>query len=252
MSADILISASIVTYNDINRAPDAVKSIVENTKKYPLKLYVVDNASSDDTADFIEKTGQATVIKNDTNRGFGAAHNAVLNAELGKYHFMINPDITIHSDVLSDMVDFFECNPDVVMAMPKILNCDGTEQKLPKERPTFKRLFCGRISNKVRSEYTWAEKEITEPVEIDFCTGCFFCIRTDVFKKLLGFDERYFMYLEDADLTLKAKSKGKVMLLPQFSVTHAWERESSKSLKYLIIHVISCFKFLFKWRGKYK
>ena len=153
---------------------------------------------------------------------------------------------------MSDMVDFFEANPDVVMAMPKILNNDGTEQKLPKERPTFKRLFLGRLSNNIRSEYVWAEKDITEPCEINFCTGCFFCIRTDVFKKVLGFDKRYFMYLEDADLALKAKSKGKVMMLPQFSVNHAWERESSKSLKYLLIHIISSFKFLLKWRGKYK
>lgn len=248
MSADISVSASIVTYNDISRAPDTVKSAVENTKKYPLKLYVIDNNSTDGTADLIEKSGQAVVIRNVKNLGFGAAHNAVLKQELGKYHFVINPDITLNSDVISDMVDYFESNPDVVMAMPKILNTDGSEQKLPKERPTFKRLFFGRISDKIRSEYVWADKDITEPTEIDFCSGCFFCIRTDIFKKLLGFDERYFMYLEDADLALKAKSKGKVMLLPQFSVTHAWERESSKSLKYLLIHIISCFKFLFKWR----
>lgn len=252
MGSDITVSASIVTYNDINRAPDTVSSIVQNTKKYPLKLYVIDNASSDGTADLIEKSGQAAVIRNSKNLGFGAAHNVVLNHELGKYHFVINPDITVTSDVLSDMVDYFENNPDVVMAMPKILNTDGTEQKLPKERPSFKRLFLGRLSDKIRSEYVWADKDITEPCEIKFCTGCFFCIRTDVFKKLLGFDKRYFMYLEDADLALKAKRKGKVMLLPQFNVTHAWERESAKSLKYLLIHIISCFKFLFKWRGKYK
>lgn len=252
MSADILVSASIVTYNDISRAPDTVKSIVENTKKYPLKLYVIDNASSDGTPDLIEKTEEATVIKNNKNLGFGAAHNVVLDRQLGKYHFVINPDITINSDVLSDMVDYMENNSDVVMAMPKILNTDGTEQKLPKERPTFKRLFLGRLSDKIRSEYVWANKDITEPQEINFCTGCFFCIRTDVFKKLLGFDQRYFMYLEDADLALKAKGKGKVMILPQFNVTHAWERESSKSFKYLFIHIISGFKFLLKWRGKYK
>ncbi len=252
MSADILVSASIVTYNDISRAPHTVSSVIENTKRYPLKLYVIDNASTDGTADLIEKSGQATVIKNDKNLGFGAAHNIVLKQELGKYHFVINPDITLNDDVISDMVNYFESNPDVVMAMPKILNCDGTEQKLPKERPTFKRLFFGRLSDKIRSEYVWADKDITEPTEINFCTGCFFCIRTDVFQKLLGFDERYFMYLEDADLALKAKSKGRVMMLPQFSVTHAWERESSKSLKYLIIHIFSCFKFLFKWRGKHK
>ncbi len=248
MSNEILVSASIVTYNDIDRAPDTVKSVVDRTKRYSLKLYVVDNASSDGTADLIEKLGQVSVVKNSKNLGFGAAHNMVLSHELGKYHFVINPDITLNSDCISDMVDYFEANPDVVMAMPKILNTDGTEQKLPKEKPTFKRLFFGRFSDKIRGEYVWAQREITEPCEIDFCTGCFFCIRTEVFKKLLGFDERYFMYLEDADLALKAKRKGKVMFLPQFSVTHAWERESSKSLKYLFIHIISCFKFLFKWR----
>lgn len=252
MSADITVSASIVTYNDISRAPDTVSSVVRNTKKCPLKLYVIDNASTDGTADLIEKSGQATVIRQNKNSGFGAAHNVALTQELGKYHFVINPDITLDSDVISDMVDYFESNPEVVMAMPKILNTDGTEQKLPKERPTFKRLFFGRLSDKIRSDYVWADKQLENPTEIDFCTGCFFCIRTDVFKKLCGFDERYFMYLEDADLALKAKNKGKVMILPQFSVTHAWERESSKSLKYLFIHIISCFKFLFKWRGKYK
>ena len=252
MNNDILISASIVTYNDINRAPITVKSVIENTKKYPLKLYVIDNNSNDNTAEFIEKTGLATVIKNPQNSGFGAAHNLSLQKELGKYHFVINPDITLTSDVLSDMVDYFEANPDVAMAMPKILNEDGSEQKLPKERPTFKRLFLGRLSGKIRGEYVWADKEIKDPCEINFCTGCFFIIRTDVFKKLNGFDERYFMYLEDADLALKAKQIGKVMMLPQFNVTHAWERESSKSLKYLLIHTASCFKFLFKWRGKFK
>ena len=252
MGTDITVSASIVTYNDISRAPTTVDSVAQNTKKYPLKLYVIDNASTDGTDEIIEKSGQAVVIKNNKNLGFGAAHNVVLNEELGKYHFVINPDITLNSDVISDMVDYFESHPDVVMAMPKILNTDGTEQKLPKERPTFKRLFFGRLSDKVRAEYVWADKEITEPIDINFCTGCFFCIRTDIFKKLLGFDERYFMYLEDADLALKAKSKGRVVMLPQFSVTHAWERESSKSIKYLIIHIFSCFKFLFKWRGKFK
>ena len=252
MSSEISISACVVTYNDVDRAPNTINSIIENTKKYPLKLCVVDNASSDGTAECFKNNTNVTVIKNDKNIGFGAAHNKILDGEIGKYHFVINPDITINSDVLSDMVDYFESNPDVVMAMPKIKNEDGTEQKLPKKRPTFKRLFFGRLSDKIRADYVWANREITEPCEIDFCTGCFFCIRGDAFKKLLGFDERYFMYLEDADLALKAKHTGKVVMLPQFEVTHAWERESSKSIKYLLIHIISSFKFLLKWRGKYK
>ena len=252
MSADITVSASVVTYNDIDRAPVTCKSVIEHTKKYPLKLYVIDNASADGTAEFIENNTDAVVIKNKSNIGFGAAHNVVLDRLIGKYHFVINPDITVDSDVISDMVDFFEKNPDVVMAMPKILNCDGSEQKLPKNRPTFKRLFFGRLSDKIRDEYVWADKAVTEPCDIDFCSGCFFGIRSDVFLKSGGFDKRFFMYLEDADMTIRAKKFGRVVFVPQVSVTHAWKRESTKSLKYLIIHIISCFKFLYKWRGKDK
>ncbi|MBO4467971.1 MAG: glycosyltransferase family 2 protein, partial [Clostridia bacterium] len=213
-------------------------------KKYPLKLYVFDNGSTDDTVDLIKKLDGVSVIENGKNIGFGAAHNLALKQDPGEYHFVINPDITVNGDLLSDMVDYLEQNEDVVMAMPKILNVDGSEQKLPKEIPTFKRLFLGRLSKKVRNEYVWADKEIKVPTEIDFCSGCFFGIKTCVFKELGGFDERYFMYLEDADLTLRAKKHGRVLILPQFCVTHKWERTSAKKLKYLLIHISSCFKFL--------
>ncbi len=247
---NISISASIVTYNDGETALKAVQSLLEYTKRYPLKVYVFDNASTDGTASALKEINAPNVLitENKKNIGFGAAHNLCLKEDTGKYHFVINPDITVNSDVLSDMVDFLEQNRDTVMCMPKILNLDSTEQKLPKEKPTFKRLFFGRLSKKIRNEYVWAEKDITKPCDVDFCTGCFFAIRTEIFKELNGFDERFFMYLEDADLTLRAKKKGRVLMLPEFSVTHKWERTSAKSLKYLLIHISSCFKFLLKRR----
>ena len=250
MSKDITVSAAIVTYNDSDCIVKACKSLLENTKKYPLSLYVIDNASTDSTVSLCEQIDGVKVIKNSENLGFGAAHNIILSQGIGKYHFVINPDIEVKNDVISDMVDFFEQNSDVCMAMPKILNLDGSEQKLPKERPSFKRLYFGRFSHKIRNKYIWADKVLDAPTEIDFCTGCFFGIRGDIFTRLCGFDQRFFMYLEDADLTLRAKRKGKVLMCPQFAVTHAWHRDSAKSIKYLFIHVISSFKFLLKWRGK--
>ena len=245
----ISISASIVTFNDGETAVTAVNTILKYTKRYPLTLYVFDNGSADNTVEMIKST-DAVLIENNKNLGFGAAHNLSLKQNLGKYHFVINPDIEIKNDVLSDMVDYMENNPTAVMCMPKILNEDGTEQKLPKETPTFKRLFLGRLIKTVRDEYIWADRELTEPTEIDFCSGCFFCIRTDVYKKLGGFDESYFMYLEDVDLTMRAKKLGKVQILPQFSVVHKWERESAKKLKYLLIHTISGIKFLLRRKEK--
>ena len=73
-----------------------------------------------------------------------------------------------------------------------------------------------------------------------------------MFKSLGGFDQRFFMYLEDADLTLRAKKFGRVVINPQISVTHIWERESAKSVKYLFIHILSSLKFLWKWRKPIK
>lgn len=251
MQGEIKISAAIVTYNDGDKAAAAIASILAHCKKYPIELYIVDNNSSDDTLkriDYIKNS--VKIIQLDRNIGFGQAHNKVLDLVDSKYHFVINPDITVNSDVFADVVDYMEKNPDAIMAAPNILNGDGTVQYLPKSVPTFKRLFLGRLSSSVRDEYVWRDREITRPCEIDFCSGCFFCMPTDCFKRLNGFDKRYFMYLEDADLTLRAKRLGKVIFLPDISVTHLWGRGSHKNLRLFVIHLISCIKFLIKWRGK--
>lgn len=245
------ISAAIVTHNDGDKAAAAISSILTHCKKYPIDLYIIDNNSTDDTLERISYLAQAVkIIRLEKNIGFGAAHNKVLEQIDSNYHFVINPDITINSDVFADIVDFMEENPETVMVSPDVLNTDGTTQYLPKSVPTFKRLFLGRLSKKIRSEYVWKDKDINTPCEIDFCSGCFFCIKTECFKQLAGFDDRYFMYLEDADLTLRAKKLGKTYFLPDVKVTHLWERGSHKSLKLLTIHIVSCIKYLIKWRHK--
>jgi len=250
------ISAAIVTYNGGEKAIKACKCVVENTKKLPLDFYVIDNASSDGTAEAAEQLCGVKVLRQNKNLGFGAAHNKVLNEEMGKYHFVINPDISFSTDILSELAEFMENNPDIVMCCPKILNEDGSEQHLPKERPTAKRLFLGRLAplggvfKKIRTEYTWADRVTDTVSDVDFCTGCFFVIKSEVFKKLGGFDERFFMYQEDVDLTLRAKEYGRTVINPQIAVTHLWERESAKSIKYLLIHTKSAIKFLRKWRKR--
>lgn len=242
------ISASIVTYNNGDKAAATIASVLAHCKTYPLDFYIVDNNSSDDTLARLSGISQIKITELEKNIGFGAAHNKIIKRLDSDYHFVINPDITVNSDVFADMVKFMEEHSEAVMCAPKILNTDGSEQFLPKSTPTLRHLFLGRISKKVRAEYVWKDKEISSPCEIDFCSGCFFCIRTSAFSALGGFDERYFMYLEDADLTLRAKSMGKVVFLPEVSVTHLWNRGSTKNIKLFFIHLISCFKFLLKWR----
>lgn len=244
---EIAVTAAIVTYNGIGVAKNACDSIIKNTVKHKPRVLVIDNNSSE-SLDPIKNTEGAELMELGENIGFGAAHNKILGAGIGKYHFVVNPDITVSDDVLSGMVDFMEENPDVSMLIPTVLNSDGSVQYLPKEIPTFKNIFLGRIFSSVRDEYVWKDKKIDAVTDVGFCTGCFFCIRGEVFEAMGGFDERYFMYLEDADLTLRAKKFGRTVIAPQFSVTHRWERASSKKIKFLLIHTVSALKFLLKKR----
>ena len=252
MSENNFITAAVVTYNDAETAVNAIKSIKSNTKKYPVKTFVIDNASKTDLPQLEKITD--VYIKNTKNLGFGSAHNKVLEHKIGKYHAVINPDITLDGDVLSFLADVLEANPDICMITPKILNYDGTEQKLPKQNPNYKYIFLGRLAKlggifkKVRNEYILADHNFDDITDINFCTGCFFMIRGDVFKKLGGFDHRYFMYMEDADLTRMAKKYGRTVFCPDVSVTHLWERGSAKSIKLLFIHLKSFFKYAGKWK----
>ncbi len=241
MAEKLTVSASIVTHNNGKIIKKTVTDILNNTVKLPLKLYCVDNCSSDNTVSVLGKIEGIKLIKNNKNIGFGKGHNTVLGEALGKYHFIINPDISVSYDVLSEIALFMEQNPDIVLLRPEILNQDGTVQHLPIKKPTFKRLFFGRVVPKIREEYTHTQEE-----DIDFCSGCFMCIKSDAFKKLKGFDPDFFMYLEDADLTLRAQSEGRTVISRQFFVTHKWERGSAKSLKLFLIHLISAIKFLIK------
>lgn len=248
------VSVSLVTYNSADDVHGVLGSIINNTKGVSVEVFVIDNNSTDNTVELIKSEyPQVCVIQMPDNKGFGYAHNQALKHIDSDYHIIINPDITFNSDVISGLAEYMNKNPDVAMVTPMILNQDGTQQYLPKRTPKVKYLLGGRfekfggVFSKWRSEYTMRDVKITRPIEIDFCTGCFMMLRTDVFKKLDGFDDRFFMYFEDADLTRRAKDYGKIVFNPEFNVTHEWERASSKSLKFFKIQLNSMAKYFIKW-----
>lgn len=88
-----------------------------------------------------------------------------------------------------------------------------------------------------------------EPTEIDCCTGCFMFCRSETLKKCRGFDRRYFLYFEDADLTREMQKYGKTVYSPNHTVTHSWKRENGSTVKGIIRASISAVKFMWKWRG---
>ncbi|MGL5972181.1 MAG: glycosyltransferase [Oscillospiraceae bacterium] len=254
----VKITACIVTHNNSKQIIDTIKSILYHTKDLDFRLYISDNKSTDNTISLIRETFKRflgdtlIVIEGKENKGYGHGHNRVLGIIESKHHIIINPDIIIDSNIIDGLSKYLDENLDVSIVTPKILNMDKTVQYLPKIKPKFIYLLSGRLPflKKYRDDYTMKNYKFSKPTSIDFCTGCFMFLRTDLFKKVNGFDTRYFMYFEDADLTLTFKKYGDIIFHPNFHIYHKWERSGAKKLKFFIIQIDSMFKFLRKWKKR--
>ncbi|MBO6158951.1 MAG: glycosyltransferase family 2 protein [Firmicutes bacterium] len=250
------ISVCIVTFNNERTISDALESLFACTRQRP-DVFVCDNHSTDRTLAIVrESFPDVHILESPTNEGFSKGNNRVLQQLTSEYHVVMNPDIVLRDDVLQTLSDYLDENPDICMVMPKLLSPDGTEQFTPKRAPSFKYMLGGHLEKyggifkKWRDEYTMKGEDLSKPVEIYFCGGCFMFVRTEIFQKVGGFDERYFLYNEDADLTRKVWQHGRVVYYPNAHVVHLWERAYKKNLKYLKIQIESMLKYFWKWRGQ--
>lgn len=248
------VTVSIVTYNSADEILNVLSSL-DKVKIEDFQIIVVDNASIDNTRELIAQNyPKIKLIKSVKNIGFGAGHNLAVKQIESDYHIFINPDITVEADQINRMLEYMEKNKDVVLLTPKVLNVDGSEQFLPKKYPRIRYVISGKYEGKFklcyrwRSQYTLRNKKIIEPIEIQYSTGCFMVCRTDTLKKVGGFDERYFLHFEDADLTREMMKYGKAIYNPKVYVTHGWHRDNIKSKKIGKIALQSLLKYFLKWR----
>ena len=195
---------------------------------------------------------QVQVLCRTQNGGFGTGHNTVLSLLHSRVHFILNPDIQLTADTLSDLADWMVQHPGVVMARPALTFPDGQPQRLPLRRcnvraMVYRQLPCLKFWAKYNERYLMADRDLTQPTEIEFCTGSFSAVDTAAFKEVGGFDEGYFMYVEDADLTQKMRTKGNAYLVPQYTAIHAWHRAAHRSLKPFLWQLRSLLRYFSKW-----
>ena len=247
------VSGCIVTHNNMRTIKKTLDTLLQYTKGVDFKLYIVDNLSTDGTPDFISKNYSGVeLILSGENIGFGAGHNKVLQLLDSKYHVIINPDIAVEEDVIAKLAGFMDENSDVGLASPRICFPGGKEQILGKRNPKMKYLAASRLRkgeepSPLLREYAMLDADMSKPFDIENATGCFMFIRTDLFKKLGGFDERYFMYFEDADLTRSVRKTQRAVLFPDATVFHVWGRDSKRDLRLMRVHVKSMFRYFLKW-----
>lgn len=255
------IAISIVTYNSQRDIEACLKSFVPTDYgSLNYEVYLWDNASTDHTCKIIEKYVNKYpqifyLQKSKQNIGFGAAHNRVLLPKSSKYKVVCNPDIRILAGTLSSCINFVESHLKCGLVSPRIEYPNGEKQYQVKNQPTVLDLLLRRFFNQttikcIRDRMGRFEmKDLPDEIRynIPYATGCFMFFRGDIFDEIKGFDERFFLHMEDADITRKAGLRYQVCYVPQIIVIHDWERKMHKSIKQTICTIESMTKYFFKW-----
>ncbi|MBV5321114.1 MAG: glycosyltransferase [Sulfuricurvum sp.] len=249
------INASIVLYNNpIFMIQKAIDSFLSTS--YNVKLYLIDNSPTDILKILSSSDKRIVYIHNPSNPGFGAAHNLALNLSISQgvtYHLILNPDVYFDYGVLEKITEYMHVHEDVGLLMPKVLYPNGKTQYIARLLPTPWDLFARRFIpikgylNKLNRRYELTFFDYSSAVEIPFISGCFMFLRTNTIKETGGFDERFFMYLEDADLSRRIGTVSKTILYPDVSIYHEYQRGSHRSFKLLLIFIRSVFSYFNKY-----
>ena len=253
------ISISLVTYNNSKVIEKCINSIFNITNNIDFEIIIIDNNSSDNTVKIIKNNFKnVKLIKNDKNVGFGAAHNVAIKLGKGKYHLVLNPDIIFTENTIEKLINFMEENSDVGLISPKIVFPDGTIQYLCKRLPCLfdlcvRRFTSGFIKDLFKKRIDYFEMRETgynKIIDVPYLSGSFMLFRRSILEKIGGFDENFYMYFEDADITQRAAEISRTVFYPYTSVIHLWERGSHKNIKLLFISLVSTAKYFNKWGWK--
>ncbi|WP_312966571.1 glycosyltransferase [Acinetobacter gerneri] len=221
---------------------------------YISKIILVDNDESDWASTFDHK--KVIYLKSCGNLGFGYGHNLAINkyAHESDFFLICNPDIMFEELEFARLVDFAHKRTEGLF-LPKIVYANGENQYGARLLPTPLNLFARRFSKmwaaKLDQQYLLKNYTIQKPIFAPYLSGCFMLFRSDALLKLKGFDERFFMYMEDVDLSRRCAKQFGTVYYPEASIIHLHEQGSYKSSKLLKAHLQSAILYFNKWGWLY-
>ncbi len=248
------LTVSVVLFNtDVDEILNIERIIFESSLK--TKVFFIDNSPTNSLQNVLNSKQDVHYIYTGKNLGFGAGHNVAIEIAKGisEYHLVLNADVNFKSEILEHIYGYMNENKDVGLLAPKILNPDGTIQYSVKLLPSPANLIVRRfvpvssIQNKMDFNYEFHFFDFNSVINVPYVMGCFMFINSKVFDSVKGFDERFFMYPEDIDLTRRIHEQFKTIYYPNVVITHKHGKGSYKSGKLLYYHVTSMIKYFNKW-----
>jgi GT2 family glycosyltransferase len=249
-----IISASIVLYNtNVDELKKVIKSYAPSKDRL---LYLIDNSPEQtDVVSIVAENRYIYYYFARKNNGYGAGHNVAIKMAMKagvKYHVVLNPDLNFESSIINKIADYMDSDDTIAQVMPKILNQQGDLQYLCKLLPTpmdlfSKRFLLNRASECILIRHQLKFADYNKKMNIPFLSGCFMFFRVSALNTVGLFDERFFMYAEDIDITRRMHMVYKTIYYPEVSIVHTHKAESYKSKKMLKIHIINVIKYFNKW-----
>ena len=247
-----MLNVSIVTY-----CPDwqgEVLPVVEELQKVQAlhRVYVVDNSPEPFA---IRVSDRVQYIHTGKNLGYGRAHNIAIRDSIYDQvplHLVMNSDILVKAADIDTLCAFVLSQPAVGHLMPRVVNPDGELQHLCKMLPTPLDVFGRRFlptawMRKRNARYELHDADYSRPMNVPYLSGCFMLLRTEAVQKARLFDERYFMYPEDIDLTRTIHRDYLTLYYPAITIVHNHKKASYQSWRMLWVHIVNMCRYFNKW-----
>ncbi len=264
--ANLSLSIIIVNYCSGLLAKACVQSIRRSPPPQPYEIFVVDNASLDDSREVL--TSDVEGIRTSfspTNLGFAKAMNLAIRETTGEYVLLLNPDVIVLRDSITELLRFITARPRVAIAAGQLLNPNGTTQEsaLRFYSPAtilYRRTSLGRLpwAQRHLRQVFLRDRDLRVPQAVDWVIGACMCVRRSAIAEVGSMDERFFLYFEDMDWCRRFWERGwEVWYVPQARFVHYHKRESAQEQGILALfhsvartHIVSGIKYFLKYRGR--
>ena len=233
------IAAVLVNYNAGSDLTQALQSIATDLAGRTWEAVVVDNASSDGSERRVDEFAPyARLVRNATNAGFGRAVNQGVAASTAPFVLIMNPDCRLMRGAVRTLQAQLEAHDACAIVGPRVLDPDGAVQGSARGDPDMLTGVFGR-TGRLRAWFPWiaaarrnivtdaAAGNASSSIEVDWVSGACMLVRRSAFESVGGFDERYFLYWEDADLCRRLRARGyRVRYVPGATAVHSVGRSS--------------------------
>lgn len=254
------LSIVILCWNDLRVIGDCLQSIYSGTHDAELEIIISDNGSTDGCIDFIRKTyPQVRLIENGTNLRFAKGNNVAIQAAIGEYILILNPDTIIHPGSLDKFLEFADRHPEAGAFACRVVNTDGSYQESARPFPTIRgdwvaALYLRKLA--YLSDYfisdTYTGWNGDTGRRVDWQAGCCILLCGKLLKEIGGFDEQFFYYYEDVDLCRRVWEAGSpILYTPEATITHIGGQSTKRfPLRFELDKQLTRYRYYYKYYGK--